>query len=547
MINEPTISPPAAAMRKQELDTVNAVLGRAVAHSPDKVALDFLDCQLTYREIDELSTRLAHGLSGLGVKRGQTVASLLDNNADAVLTWLAINKLGAISVPINTAYRGDFLRHQIADCGAQVVLMEHDYVERLAAVASELPALRYVVCRGNADVPLPPPARLVPIAQVYAENRAPLDVDVAPDDLAMLIYTAGTTGPSKGCMVSHNYACNLAWQSVMVSGRTAEDVTWTPLPLFHMNAVASTVLSTFMVGGTAAISPRFSVTQFWPEIERTKATIVAILGAMIPFIADAPDTEVSKRCYGQIRTVVGAPFTGPLQDKWRTRFGVRNAGANIFGLTECAVVTSHPLSEPAPPGSSGRRNEWFDVRIVDDREIEVPEGRSGEIVVRPLKPHVMFEGYWHRPEDTLKLLKNLWFHTGDIGKFDADGFLYFVDRKKDYLRRRGENISSFEMESTFRSHPAIQDVAVHAVFSEAGEDDVKVTAVLNPEADLSEEALCLWAIERIPYFAVPRYIEFRKDLPRNPVGRVLKYQLRDDGCTPSTWDREKSNIQLQKR
>jgi crotonobetaine/carnitine-CoA ligase len=171
----------------------------------------------------------------------------------------------------------------------------------------------------------------------------------------------------------------------------------------------------------------------------------------------------------------------------------------------------------------------------------------GEIVCRPLHPHVMFEGYWKRPEGSLSVLRNLWFHTGDMGKFDADGNFYFMDRKKDYLRRRGENISSYEMEYTLLRHGELAEVAVHAVPSALTEDDVKVTAVLIPGSTLTEESLCQWCIEHMPYFAVPRYIEFRADLPKNPVGRVLKYQLRDEGSTPTTWDREQAGVQLARR
>jgi carnitine-CoA ligase len=159
----------------------------------------------------------------------------------------------------------------------------------------------------------------------------------------------------------------------------------------------------------------------------------------------------------------------------------------------------------------------------------------------------MFAGYWRRPEETVAVLQNLWFHTGDFGRLDDDGFLYFVDRKKDYLRRRGENISSFEMERTFHAHPAIKDVAVHSVPSEMGEDEVKVTAVLQPDTQLDERELCEWCAERVPYFAIPRYIEFRDDLPRNPVGRVLKYQLRDEGVTATTWDREAAGVTFERR
>jgi crotonobetaine/carnitine-CoA ligase len=159
----------------------------------------------------------------------------------------------------------------------------------------------------------------------------------------------------------------------------------------------------------------------------------------------------------------------------------------------------------------------------------------------------MFEGYWNRPADTLKIMRNMWLHSGDIGKFDENGYLYFVDRKKDYLRRRGENISSFEVETGLRAHPAVADVAVHAIFSDVGEDDVKATVVLKDGHALTEQALCYWAIERLPYFTIPRYFEFRKDLPRNSVGRVLKYQLRQEGCTPATWDRERVGLKIPKR
>jgi crotonobetaine/carnitine-CoA ligase len=187
------------------------------------------------------------------------------------------------------------------------------------------------------------------------------------------------------------------------------------------------------------------------------------------------------------------------------------------------------------------------VRLVDDDDTEVAIGETGEIVCRPNGPNLMFAGYWRRPEATLSVFQNLWFHTGDLARLDDDGFLYFVDRKKDYLRRRGENISSFELERTFVAHESVKDVAVHAVPSEQGEDDVKVTAVLQEGATLTEEHLCRWAVERVPYFALPRYIEFRDDLPRNPVGRVLKYQLRDDGVTATTWDREAAGFEFERR
>jgi crotonobetaine/carnitine-CoA ligase len=230
------------------------------------------------------------------------------------------------------------------------------------------------------------------------------------------------------------------------------------------------------------------------------------------------------------------------------RFGSKNVGSNDYGMTEAAVVTWLPQGAYAAPGSSGKRYADFDIRIVDDEDRELPPNMPGEVVVRPNRPNIMFQGYWRRPEATAAAMRNQWFHTGDIGKFDDDGFFYFVDRKKDYLKRRGENISSFEMEATIRAHPAVLEVAVHAVPSGfEADDDVKVTAVLRPGHRLSEEALFHWVVERVPYYAVPRYIEFRAELPKNPQDKVLKYKLRDEGKTASTWDLADTNIKVGRR
>jgi len=263
-------------------------------------------------------------------------------------------------------------------------------------------------------------------------------------------------------------------------------------------------------------------------------------------LAQAPDDEHMLNCVGQLHTVRGNPFTEEAKRIWRERFGARQVGGNGYGLTEACVITSLPGGEYAAPGSSGKRIPEYDVRIVDELDRELPANTPGEVVVRPLHPDIMFMGYWRRPEETLKLMRNMWFHTGDIGKFDEDGFFYFIDRKKDYLRRRGENISSFEMEAVFSDHSDIVEVAVHAVPSDKGEDDVKVTAVLREGATLTEQALFEWSVDVVPYYALPRYIEFRASLPKNPQGKVLKYLLRDEGKTSHTWDQEDSNIVVSK-
>jgi carnitine-CoA ligase len=527
-------------------DTINDLLRRAVSANPHRPFLDFLGEVYSVGDLDLNARRLANGLKTLGVEKGHTVATILDNSAEAIYMWLAINKLGAISVPINTAYKGEYLRHQLSDSGAAVVIAEADYAERVVAIADGLPEMSTLVCRGELTSLSPIKQNTLHWQEIVSEDETDPDVVVGPADLAMLIYTGGTTGPSKGCMVSHNYACNLAEIVSDGTGRDENTISWTALPLFHFNAVCN-VLCDLKHGGRMALYPRFSVSNFWPEIERTGANYVTLLGSMFPMLLTAPDNEAEQRCHGQLAIVGGAPFPEKLQQAWKQRFGAKHTLCPGFGLTECSLVTSISFHDKAKPDSSGTRNDCFDVRIIDDDGNEVPNGTPGEVIIRPLKPNVMFEGYWRRPEETLGLMKNLWFHTGDIGQFDEDGFFYFVDRKKDYLRRRGENISSFEVESVFRQHPAIEDIAAHAVLSDLTEDELKVTAVLRQDAKVSEQELCLWSAEQMPYFAVPRYIEFRETLPRNPVGRVLKYILRDEGVTENTWDREAAGVQISKR
>jgi carnitine-CoA ligase len=528
--------------------TVLEVLSQAVAAYPDDIYLDFEGETYTYGEVDRLSNRLAHGLADLGVARGGTVVCLLDNGIHAVTAFYAVNKLGAINVPVNTAYKGEFLRHQVDDTQATVVICESDYAQRFDIIQNDLARVATIVHRGAAPGGITKCA-LRTLDSLYVENDAPPGISVAPGDLSMLIYTAGTTGPSKGCMVSHNYACNLAAQTTQIMLRRERETHWTCLPLFHLNAFVVGVIGTAMMKGRLALMRRFSVSNFWKDIHRSQARTVNLLGSMVPLLAAAPDNDDMLKAHGQLRTISCSPFPAALRQVFAERFGVKICGSGAYGLTEASLPVSACLDESTPPGASGRRNDIFDVKIIDDDGIEVPADVAGEIIVRPRRPNVMMKGYWNRPADTLRLMDDLWFHTGDIGKFDVDGFFYFVDRKKDYMRRRGENISSFEMETAFRAHPAIQDVAVHAVLSEVTEDDVKVTATLKEGASLTEAGLFAWAQARIPYFALPRFIEFREEaaIPRNPVGRILKYRLREEGCTPATWDREDAKIVIEKR
>ena len=536
------------AWRTEQRHTILELWKDAVAASPDTVFLHFLDDdeKYTYAEFDKLSNRLAQGLLSSGIAPGDRIATLLDSHADSVALLLAASKVNAVYVPVNTANKGEFLRNPLENSGATILVSESKYLERVEAVRERLPDLQTIYVRGESvgDTMV-----CEPFVGLYSENDADTEIRLQPGDIAGIIYTGGTTGPSKGCILSQNYIANQALRTREMCDPRPGEVNWTCLPLFHLNAVVVTILYSVVSGTTAAITPRFSLSGFWADIEKSGASVASVLGSMIPLIANMPDSEEMLRCKGQLRMARGAPFPGELQDIWRDRFGAEIVGAHVYGLTESSFISmlSHDEAADAPPGSSGKLNHRdFDVMIVNDDFEEMPTGQAGEIVVRPVRPNVMFEGYWGRPQETLDVFDGLWFHTGDIGQFDENGFFYFVDRKKDYLRRRGENISSYEMETTFNLHPDVNEVAVHAVPSALTEDDIKVTVVKEVASALTEYELATWAIDNVPYYAVPRYIEFRAQLPKNPVGRILKNQLRDEGCTDSTWDLEQSDITYKK-
>ncbi len=534
-------------MTRQQTTVLEALAGR-LASDPDGPYLDFEGLTFTAREMDHASNRLAPSLADLGVLPGERVATLLENRAEQVISFFAALKIGAVQVPINTAYKGEFLRHQLADSGARVFVVQGDFASRAVEVVGDAttPALTHciVVDAPDAVIDAVPTVTWQDALAAGTDDFAP-SVEVRPADLACFIYTAGTTGPSKGCMLSHNYVVSLADQITRTWQRRSDDIVLTPLPLFHFNAISVCVVGTLRVGGSAAIERRFSVSNFWPEIKRTRATMVSMLGSLAILIANADDhpDQVGHR----LRLCAAAPMPPDTDRIWHERFGCETFSGG-YGLTEASLVCMLDAGEANKPGAMGKPNlHEFDVRFVDDDDNEVPVGDIGEIVCRPKGPNLMFAGYWNRPDATVEATRNLWFHTGDLGRVDEDGYAYFVDRKKDAVRRRGENISSVEMEKVLYGHDAVKDAAVHAVASPIGEDDVKITIVLQPDADVTEEALCRWVAERVPFFAIPRYVEFRDDLPRNPVGRVLKYQLRDEGVTATTWDREAAGVVFERR
>jgi carnitine-CoA ligase len=534
---------------KGEQDTVLDLLAGRLESDPDREYLDMGGVKSSAADVADVAGRVAGGLASFGVERGDRVATLIENSSEAMLAWWGIVAGGGVAVPINTAYKGEYLRHQLHDSGARVLIVESDLADRAERIVDEIPSLEHVVVLGDAE-----PRTTTPLHrwdELLASPAVPF-ADVRPSDLATFIYTGGTTGPSKGCMLSHAYHGTLSRQIGVCWRRTADDVVWTPLPLFHFNAIVTAVLGPLVYGGRAAIYRRFSVSSFWPEMNRVGATVTSTLGTMAYLLANdidrpeqprsgAPEANTSLRLLG------AAPLPVEIDQTIRDRFGI-DTFSGAYGVTEASLVSWQPPGVENRPNAAGVINdEYFDVRIFDDDDVEQPRGTDGEIVLRPKRPHTMFEGYWGRPDATVETSRNWWYHTGDIGRIDDDGYLYFVDRKADYLRRRGENISSFEVERIVVQHPALADVAVHAVPSELTEDDLKLTVTVREGESVTEEELFRWCIDELPYFALPRYIELRAELPRSPVGRVLKRELRAEASTAAWWDAEASGIAYERR
>jgi len=526
--------------RAGQRDTVMHALQRAVDAAGDQMFVDVCGDTFTYAEVDRRATRFAHSLAGLGIGRGDTVVTIFDTNIDVFTCWFGINKLGAIWVPINTAYRHEFLRHQITDSGARLVICDGHYVERVVEIAGQIPAVELILSRDNGPFPdctIP----IQPLDDHRGSDDTPLPIVVAPADLACLIYTSGTTGAAKGCMISHNYMCMWGRQQRRSVPQEPHETGWTPLPLFH-SAALTFVMGALVAGYRCAVWPRFSLTSFWSDIDKSGASNALLMASIFPLVAHAPDNDAMKRCHGQLKMIYGMPITPEVRKIWRERFGVQLISSWSYGQTEGGTrMTSVAPDEIPPETCAGREMDEFEVRIFDANDEPVPDGTVGEIVYRPRYPNSMFEGYWRRPEDTARVWRNLWMHSGDLGRLEG-GYLFFMDRAKDYLRARGENISSFEVERTFAKHPDVEEVAVHAVAAQDAEDEIKATIVRREATELNEEALCRWAIDSLPHFAVPRYYEFRSELPKNPTGKVLKYRLREEGVTADTWDRDKAGI-----
>lgn len=504
---------------------------------------------LSFSEVNERVNRFAHGLRGIGLKKGDRIVLFMPNSLELVLLWFAANKLGAIEAPINTSYRGSFLEHQVNTCQADMIVVAEEMLDRVVESLPRLPTVKRVIVwsgeGSKAALPSLAGCEVSRLETLFSEDTSNIDVVVGPRDLAAILFTSGTTGLSKGVQMSHAQLYFFSEQTTQLISLTAEDTHMTGFPLFHGNAQFMTVYPCLIVGARCVLYERFSATEWVDRLHASGATVTNSLGVTLPFIYAQPPTPRDNT--HKLRLIFSVPTPHEMLEAFQERFGVKNF-VEAFGQTEICIPFMTLPGRERPKGSCGVLvNQWFDVRIVDpETDEEVPEGEVGELIVRHREPWTLNSGYMNMPEKTLEAYRNLWFHTGDALRRDAEGWYYFVDRIKDALRRRGENISSFEVEEPIRSHPAVLDVAVIGVPADlaGGEDEVKACIVLKPGHDLSPVELTEWCEARMPSFVIPRFIEFLNTMPKTPSEKVQKAELRKTGRNENTWDRVKAGFKL---
>jgi crotonobetaine/carnitine-CoA ligase len=491
--------------------------------------------------------RIAHGLSAAGVRHGDRVLILLPNCREFVLTWFALAKLGAVEVPVNIHYRGQFLSHVANNSAAKIAITDAQLLSALVDCEHDLSQLETVYLLGEQATDMVTPRRLAvrEFAALRSDNEANPGVAVAHTDIAAILFTSGTTGPSKGVLMPHAQFYFFAEQGASLVRLGPDDVYMNSFPLFHGNAQFLTTYPCLIRGAHAVLYEKFSAGDWIERIRRHGVTATNLLGVTMDFIFKQPPRATDRD--NRLRVIYAVPTAHKILDEFKARFGIESC-VDAFGQTETCLPLMTPYSGERPPGAVGVVVEdWYEIRLVDpDTDEEVAEGEMGELVVRHKKPWTLCAGYNASPEGTLRAMRNLWWHTGDGMRKDATGWYYFVDRVNDALRVRGENVSSYEVEQVVLTHPAVAECAATSVRSDidAGEHEIKISVVVRPGATLAPAELIAHCDARAPYFAVPRFVEFVDQLPRTPNEKIQKHLLRKAGVTAQTWDRVAAGVRL---
>jgi crotonobetaine/carnitine-CoA ligase len=522
------------------------VLRRQARERGDKVFLiaPEEDLELTFAQIEDLADRTAGGLHAGGAQAGDRVVIMARNSSSFVVSWFATALGDLVEAPVNTAYEGEFLRHQVQLVQARWVIVDDDLADRfvpLREALSDVEAFWVIDSNGDADGAVERLRAAGWRAERWDTLPASERLDAPePDarDLTAVFFTSGTTGLSKGVSMP-NAQMNFFSELTRCLTRFTEDDTWLSVtPLFHGNAQYMAVYPALIAGGRAVIRSRFSASRWVDQLREHDVTVTNFLGVMMDFVWKQP--ERADDADNPLRCVFAAPTASSILDDFKKRFGIE-AFVEVYGTTETTTPILSPYGEDRPAGAAGlNAGTWYDVVIVDpETDMEVPVGEVGEFCVRPKHPWISSLGYYNMPEKTTEVWRNMWFHTGDAVRRDEAGWYYFVDRIKDAIRRRGENISSYEVEQALLSHPAIAECAVIGVpaDSEAGEDEVMT--VIVRDGDLTAQEVWEHCQGRVPAFAIPRFVRFRDDLPMTPSEKIRRNVLRDEAADATdVFDRE---------
>jgi crotonobetaine/carnitine-CoA ligase len=518
--------------------TLPQVLRDRAASSPDKVYLSAptWDLTLTYAQTLSIAERVGSGLLTRGHQPGDRVVLMMPNNPEYLYAWFGSSVAGMVEVPINTAYRGAFLEHQVRTVEPTSAVIVPEFAERFVESKDACTSIRRIFLVGEADEIAAATAVLHQAGFDAEPFEALLESEVvelpAVDHRALggIFFTSGTTGLSKGVSMTHSHLYFFADEGASLVRLTEDDVYLSVGPLFHGNAQFLAAYPAMIKGAEFVLHERFSASRWTSWIRDSGATVTNLVGVMSDFLWKQParpdDADNRLRCAWAV------PNPSRIAEEFKQRFGIEELVEN-FGLTEVSMPILTPYGVPRPPGAAGLEvSDWFEVRLVDpETDLEVPVGDVGELVVRPKVPWTICAGYHNMPDKTAEVMRNCWFHTGDGLRQDEQGWFYFVDRLKDSIRRRGENISSYELEQAIIAHESVAECAVVAVPADGmgAEDEVMAVLVVVPGADVDPAELWAYFEQRMPGFAVPRFVKLVDELPKTPSGKLQKAPLRSEG------------------
>ena len=516
------------------METLGTLLTQKAKENRKRPYLYFLDKVVSYEEINACANKMAHALKSLGVGKGDHVTIMLPNGPEYLYCWFGLAKLGAVSVTINTQIKGERLTSLIEASDSKLVITSPEFLSPDEEIRLKNKGIDRVVMNvsgkgGDRDQIL---NALFENAPVTAPTDIPLTDDTEP---LIISFTSGTTGLPKLVRNSHRAyitaARDLASNYLEISD---EDRIYSSLPLYHANPQVYCILTALIANAGVIVAPKFSASRFWDDVRKYNATAFSYVGVILPILLAQPkhpgDKDVpAKKCFGG-----GAPKD--VYTAINRRFGVEVL--ELYGMSETGTFNTINRPGKGRAGTVGQVREGFEVKIFDDRDNALPQGKIGEIVIRPTKPYIMFDGYYKSPAETVKCSSNWWFHTGDHGKVDEEGYYYFCGRKKEGIRRGGENISAYDIESTINAHRAVAESAAFGIADAIMEEEVGVAIVLKPSQTASPEEIIAWCEPRLPKFMLPRYIEFLDKLPKSATEKVQKGILKERGITPATWDRQ---------